>query len=427
MAHASARPATAVFRYAWLHRSGVFIAALSALALPISTAATSVGKVLLLVCAAIVLLARALPDSGERVRLDTVVVVLALIALLAASLGWTVADSTSALKDLVKYGKLLVIPALIVLLPTHRDARLAIGCYAVAQIFIVLSSLLLGFGFGLPWVRNEAGNPGTAVFTDYLTQSIMTATFAALCWVLRDAVPGRHGRAVAIAVALLALVDTLYFLPGRSGWVVAAALLTLIAWWQLPRRWRGAALLAPLVLAGLLLASDMGRERLAKVVSEADHYVEQGVENSSSGERLNFWHRSLQSFAAHPLTGSGVGSWQTRYHELEGGHPSENTRSTRNPHNEYLLLGVQAGVPGMLLFVALLVALCRDARRFEPPVARAIMLLALSLAVASLFNSALFDGTKGNFFVTLAGLLFACGTAGKTRIPRGPADCRRLQ
>lgn len=404
----------------WLHGTGVFIAAFTAFALPISTAATSIGNALVLIASLAILLARTQPDSGARLRLATTVFILALIGWVALSLLWTDAAQHDALKDLVKYGKLLVIPGMIVLLPRRRDALLALGCYAVAQAFVVLSSWLLYFGIDLPWVPNADRMTAAVVYTDYISQSIMTATFAALCWVLRDSAPGRFGPAVAVAIALAALLDTLFLLPGRSGWVVAAALATMIAWWQLPRRLKACAVLAPLLLAGLLLASDMGRERLGKVIDETDRYVEQGAEQTSSGERLNFWRRSLTSIGRHPLIGTGVGSWQLRYHELEGGEPPEGTRNTRNPHNEYLLLGVQTGLVGVLLFVALLAAVWRDGRRFDKATAHAVMLLTASLAVGSLFNSALFDGAKGRFFCIVAGLLFAWGLAARNAMHDGP-------
>ena len=393
---------------------GVFVASFTAFALPISTAATSVGRASMLVCGLALLLALPRDLLSRRLRLHSLAAALCLIALLVLSLAWTVADNASALNALAKYAKLLLIPAMIVLLPTRRDARLALGCFAVAQVFVIVCSIVLGFGIALPWATNSEPLASGAVFTDYITQSIMTVTFGALCWVLRDAFPGRHGRTVGIALAAVAFANTLYFLPGRTGWVIAAALLTLIVWWELPARLRVAALLMPVCLAGLLLlTSGMARDRIGKVVTETDSFVENGVETSSSGERLNFWRRSAQSIAEHPVLGTGVGSWQARYHQLEGGHPPANTRTIRNPHNEYLLIAVQAGVPGALLFVLFLLAMCRDASRFDRATAHSIVLITVSLAVASLFNSALFDGTKGSFFCILAGLLFAYGLGGR--------------
>ena len=405
---------------AWLRRAGVGIACFTAFATPISTAAASIGKVLMLMFALFFLLWPHDRRANRRVKLPSTLLLLALLAWFTISLSWTVVDLPRAIADIAKYGKLILIPTMMVLLGSRREALFALGCYATAQLFVLFSSVLLSSGLELPWVLNQHRLSVGSVFTDYITQSIMTATFAALCWVVRDSLPSARSwqRLILALLALLALFDTLYLMPGRTGWAVAAAMVALVAWWALPRRFRAAAVLAPVLIAGLLLAtSDTGRARLIGIVTETNRFALQGAENSSSGERLNFWRRSVESIQSAPWLGSGVGSWQTRYLELEHGKPPEFTRTTRNPHNEYLLVGVQLGVFGMLLFVAWIIATALDARRYDQPSARAITLMALSLAVAALFNSALFDSSKGSFYCIVGGLLFACGASGPRRRP----------
>ncbi len=402
----------------WLRKTGAGIACFTALATPISTAAASIGKVLMLIFALVFLLWPHDRHAYRRVELSSVALLLVLLGWFTISIGWTVADGPRAVADVAKYGKLILIPTMMLLLASRREALWALGCYAAAQVFVLLSSMLLSTGLDLPWVWNQHRLSTGSVFSDYITQSIMTATFAALCWVARDALAAerRGARLALLLLALLAVFDTLYLLPGRSGWAVAAALAALIAWWALPRRFRAAAVLAPVVVAGLLLVtSTTGRERLTDLVTETNRFVAQGAENSSSGERLNFWRRSVESIRTAPWIGTGVGSWQTRYLQLEEGKPPEFTRKTRNPHNEYLLIGVQLGVFGVLLFVGWIFATAWDARRYDRPSARAILVMMVSLAVASLFNSALFDSSKGSFYCIVGGVLFAYGASGPQR------------
>ncbi len=402
----------------WLRHTGVAIACFTALATPISTAAASIGKVLMLIFALFFLLWPHERAALRRVELPSVVLLLVLLFWFTISIGWTVADWPRAVADVAKYGKLILIPTLMVLLASRREALLALACYTCAQVLVLFSSMLLSTGLDLPWVLNQHRLSAGSVFSDYITQSIMTATFAALCWVARDAlaVERRGARWALLLLSVLAVFDTLYLLPGRSGWAVAAALAALVAWWELPRRFRAAAVLAPVLVAGLLLVtSTTGRERLTDIVTETNRFVAQGAENSSSGERLNFWRRSVESIRAAPWLGTGVGSWQTRYLQLEQGKPPEFTRKIRNPHNEYLLIGVQLGVVGVLLFVVWIATSAWDARRYDRPSARAILVMAVSLAVASLFNSALFDSSKGSFYCIVGGLLFAYGASGLPR------------
>jgi O-antigen ligase len=78
-----------------------------------------------------------------------------------------------------------------------------------------------------------------------------------------------------------------------------------------------------------------------------------------------------------------------------------------NPHNDYLLIGVQLGWVGIALFVAALGALYRLAGQL--PVERAWLARGTLVAYASgaLVNSFLWDAAEGTIFVLLIGTLFA--------------------
>jgi O-antigen ligase len=217
-----------------------------------------------------------------------------------------------------------------------------------------------------------------------------------------------------------ALVNVLVMLPGRSGHMAAIAVLSLALLWALPRRWMLAGLLAPVVLVGLAMAvSPQFNKRLSMAVAETSAYKTQNDATTSSGQRLNFWRRSLQAIAAEPLYGHGVGSWNREYRRLENDNPSPVTAQVRNPHQEYLLWGVQLGVGGVLVFLAFLLALLRDARAFSPALRRATGSAVAVLAVACLFNSSLFDALIGEFFCIVLGLLLAFG---RQERPAGPAS-----
>ncbi len=122
--------------------------------------------------------------------------------------------------------------------------------------------------------------------------------------------------------------------------------------------------------------------------------------------------------AQRPLAGAGVGSWSTEYDRLERevNPDHENINPGSNPHQEYLLWGVQLGVPGLLLIAAFMLSVLRDTLKMETPYARAAQSALLALAVACLFNSTLYDGLIGDFFCVLIGLLLALGLSK----PAGP-------
>ncbi|MCZ8256395.1 MAG: O-antigen ligase family protein, partial [Polaromonas sp.] len=155
----------------------------------------------------------------------------------------------------------------------------------------------------------------------------------------------------------------------------------------------------------MFFSSPTVRERLTLLKAEVQAYSQKQDSSTSSGVRLAFWRNAAQIIAQRPLAGAGVGSWSTEYDRLERDkNPShENINPGSNPHQEYLLWGVQLGIPGMLLFAAFMLSVLRDSLKMEAPYARATQSALLALAVACLFNSTLYDGLIGDFFCVLIG------------------------
>ena len=382
--------------------------------LPFSLAATNLFK-LLMVLFALVALGIAfskrepLPQfSGLR----TPLMVAAMLAAVALTLLYTSAPIGDALHDLNKYSKLLLIPLVLVLLRSRREALLALGCYVGAETFVVVTSYLLSMGWEVPWVFKPLGvrqSVGT-VYSSYLDQSMMTAGLATLAWHLRRDFPGRYGTRIAIGVVVLAVVNVLLLLPGRSAQVAFLVVLALTLFWETPARGRLAALLIPLLLVAAVMAmSPHFRGRVTMVAGESIAYLNGDRAPTSSGTRLDLWQRSLEAIEEKPLLGHGVGSWSGVYGRLERSEANPMFSNARNPHQEYLLWGVQLGLGGIALLLAFELMLLRDAAPFRADVRHATWSLVAIFAVVCLFNSALFDALIGDYFCFLFGVLLVLG------------------
>lgn len=339
--------------------------------------------------------------------------ILLIVLAFACSLLWTEVDQAFALHAFVKHAKLLEILLVILLLQTEREARLAVTVYAAGQIFVILCSWLLALDLALPWVINSQTFYATkyVVFAEsYLDQSIMLACTAAVLWHLRaQFLPWWLASFIAVA----ALLDIFLLLQGRTGYVIALAMVTLAAIWSIRPRWRMPALIAiPIVLVvGLYFSPGKLHERVFQVVNETQAYSQQAETNSSSGWRLNAWHRSVQAIQARPWNGFGVGSWAPVVKRLEGntGDAVFGTSNSSNPHQEYLLWGVEIGIGGILLALALFASVVWDVRKFETGIRRATLSVLAAIAIACLFNSAIFDDLMGDFLCVSLGLLMALG------------------
>ena len=343
----------------------------------------------------------------------TPAVVLTAVFAFSISLLWTLAPDADALGSVAKYGKLITIVLMLGLIQNQREAQIALSAFILAQAFLLASSWMLYFNMPVPWATSNMAGLQFAVFSTYLDQGIMGAVLAALCWHLRSLAPGRFGPHVAVTVAAVAMGNVLFVLSGRSGHVVAIALLSLAIMWKLPRRLRLVAIAIPFVLVFVLfLSSTKFRERLVMVKTEVASYSIEVEPTTSSGIRLGLWRRAVQIIAENPVGGAGVGAWSTEYNRLQKNQKPAHVdiAGNGNPHQEYLLWGVQLGIPGVALFCGLLLAGWRDSIRMKQVHAHALQSTVVALAIACAFNSSIYDALIGDFFCVLLGLLLALGS-----------------
>ena len=339
--------------------------------------------------------------------------------MMATSTLWSTGSSDEAAVALAKHGRLIIIPALLYLSRSRREALIAVACFVAGQIFLLGSSWLLFLGLDLPWVTsNEAGVCelcSFAVHSSYLDQSIMSAVLAAVVWHLRIHLAPPYRRWLAPTVAVLALTCVFFVFQGRTGHLVALALISLALLSELPRRFRLAGQLIPLLLLLGLAASS---SKVGYGLNEIGHGLQSSPTSGDapirSGVRLDLWYRSLHALAQSPWLGTGVGSWNRESKRQEALHPSDTTVNRasgqqQNPHQEFLLWGVELGLVGIALLCALLLALYRDSLRLATPERRAMQSVLLALGLASLFNCALYDAMIGDFFCITLGLLAALG------------------
>ena len=132
---------------------------------------------------------------------------------------------------------------------------------------------------------------------------------------------------------------------------------------------------------------------------------ESGVnQDTSVGHRLGYYGTTLEIVREHPLTGVGAGGFAQAYADKVRGTPA---RTTVNPHNDYLLIAAQAGLPALGLLLALSVLLWRDAARMGSTFERDAMRgLVLTVAIGGLFNSLLMDHVEGLLFAWTLGVLY---------------------
>lgn len=325
-----------------------------------------------------------------------------------------------AIDVLGKYVDLAFVPLFMLLLSGGTARRWAQHAFLAAMGL----TLFLSYGVGLKilpaqhWMNISAGINNPVIFHSHITQNNMMAFAAFIALLkLREATSALP-RAAWGLFAGLALVNVLFMVQGRTGYLILLALLCWFTWATLARylQRRGKAwgwqqlgimlLVFFAVVLAVFYSSPRLHDRVSLVANEFQAWQpNQGDPGSSAGTRLSFYYNAIQIVADHPLSGVGTGGFEAAF---TGQIKGTNIATTPNPHNEYLLVAAQTGVVGLALLLYLFYTLWRNAPLLDTAFAQdAGRGLVLAYLVNCTFNSALHDHADGLFFAFMAAALFA--------------------
>lgn len=382
----------------------------------LGTAISAIGRLTLYACALILLVMGLV--RGQRTRkLRTggfTACILLAIAYLALSVLWTSVELPGAVQSWARQARILTIPLMYFLIHDRDEGKAILRVFVLAQIFVVLSAWLLVLGVQVPWATARGATTTYAVFGSYLEQSISQAILVGVLWFTRTWIFGKRGQPVAIAVAAITLLLTVGFLKGRSGHAALIGIVTLIVVNELPRKFKWAAIFAPLLVLTLTVAISANfRERLQLVSTEVSSYSQNPVAGSetSSGLRLKFWTASLRAFAQKPVFGYGVGSWKIAFSEMEHLGKPEAALTDVDPHQMFLLWAVEGGLTGLVIHCTMLALLVLYSRKLQEQDARNLQTVIFGLVISGMFNSMLIGIGMGDYFCILIGILVAMKSA----------------
>ena len=383
--------------------------------LPWSTTATSILIVLWLVA-----LVPTLDWPALRRELWTPAGGLPVLLWLLGVLGmlWADAPWRERLGGLDSFHRLLAIPLLLAQFRRSGNGRWVVtGFLASCTALLVVSYVHVVWRTWHPGAYAQILIPGIPV-KDYILQSgefqicVFGLAYAAVeAWRTRR--PGLALGLAALACAFLA--NIIYIATGRTIVAVMPVLLALFGFRQFG--WRG---VVGVVIAGCLLAaaawasSPYLRARVLGVRQEIQLYQAENAE-TSSGERLELWKKSLGFIAAAPVFGHGTGSIEQQFRAVVGASGPAAIISN-NPHQQTLTVAIQLGLVGVAVMFAMWaahVALFRGGGL----VAWAGLIVVVQNVVSCLFNSHLFDFTQGWIYVFGVGALGGAALSMRLRDP----------
>lgn len=252
----------------------------------------------------------------------------------------------SDLSEMWGWRKVLLLPLGAALFMGEEVAkrRLAIGFVVVSVVFALWSNI--NFLIGL--------NP--VVAKNYAVQG-MFFTAAVLpciqCFLSSNSLKVRT--ILFFAIGLLT-IPVFFYTSGRSGclaWIIgvtAAVFLARIQWTSMK--------LVPGVFAigvgiSLLLLSDNATQSISSGIDEMKNSSVQ-IEQTRMGDRVIMWEKTLQMAPKYVFLGAGLAGFSRAFDDNWKLNDGIEWRGLSDPHNQYLKIMIELGLPGLVVFLLFL-------------------------------------------------------------------------
>ncbi len=366
--------------------------------MPISTAATNVFMGLTLIAWFL--------SGGYRVRWEALRgnsfawATAGLFLLICIGSLWSTGSREDILYQLHKNAKLLFMLPAITLLQEEKWRERGLIAFGTAML-LTLALSLLSIVWPLPFGRGIGAGPTGShnVFRDYIAQNLMMSFFALVLVAKSRFDNKRSNRWVYGVLALLSVIDILFFVQGRTGYVSLA--FNAIVFVVLSNGWRERIITAAMVGVIALLAVNYSTNFKARVDLAVQEYQAQDEKKLTSvGQRVEFAKKGWQLMAERPLFGFGTGSYKKEFCRVA---ETKEWCDAGNfhPHNQFLSFGVQLGALGLVAYLTFLFVCVKQALTL-PPVQKIMGAgLVATLIADSLFHAPLFLISEAAFFILL--------------------------
>jgi O-antigen ligase len=231
----------------------------------------------------------------------------------------------------------------------ERSTRLIVGAL-IAGCALIVIAILTGFGpeVSLDARENRINVAGTYDVNDLALLFVVTLPFA--FFMLKESTKfQRLWLLAAIALMIVGIIKS-----GSRGGFVGLLIISVLLLIRSSKQARKYALIA--ILGGAILfvaaAPTAYWARINTIFSlENDYNMHQQT------GRMKVWENGLKMVAAHPLMGVGIGGFNIAHADFSG------TNINISPHNSFLQIAAELGLPGFLLFMAIIFTSIFAARR----------------------------------------------------------------
>lgn len=333
---------------------------------------------------------------------------LALLLLIFVGAIYSSADLDDIKFQLGKYAKLLIIFLAISLLKEKKWRVIGVNAFAVSMLITLLLSVGSIF-LSIPFVKGGDGNH--FVFKDHIAQNLMMSFFVLFMLMKSRYEPRRFMRSVYFCTAIIAAVNILFFVQGRTGHISLILIILIFIIFAIPMRnwliWIAGSILC---ISSVFYFSDNFSNRFQLAVAEYKN--QDSNELTSVGQRVEFLKKSVVLIKERPLFGWGTGAYGKEFCRVAIS-PEWCQAGKAHPHNQFLSFGVQLGFFGIFCYLFFIGAAAKVAKKLDS--SERVLLIGLlgTLVVDSFFHAPLFLVAEAQFFILMLGLFSAGNVSDK--------------
>jgi len=289
------------------------------------------------------------------------------------------------------------------LMLTSLEARAALAGFLVSAVFAAF----------IVTVHHVFGMPDWAIWNGLLSSRnnfssgnmITLATASCIYFYLgirKSALRGDKWLFLAAALALGATV-ALHAVSRNSQLLLVVLVLAAVIYRFRSLRATLGGLAAVLVLATAMWQfSPTTQNRFVDMASNLEAAELESNYATSVGVRWRMYQEAVQGMADHPLFGTGLGSWLPHWRSVwlaleEHLPPVARHRFSEinNPHNDFLLTGMETGVIGLIILVWLLASFIRTGWRQRSAAGGITVVMGVSIFTTALVNAPFRDAALG--------------------------------
>lgn len=374
--------------------AGHYFAALTCFFIPLSTSLLGVFSGLTVLCW--ILSGNFLQTISLTARRPFAFIAALLFLFFIIGLFYSPVPMEDSLDILKKYRELAFIPILISLFYNQaKAASFAVNCFVAGCVCLLISSYVIHFDL-IPFDRYGDSH------IHHITHSFFMAILA--FWSMHKFCVSWQYKYYWLLMFFAATFNLVFISTGRTGMFTYVILTTLFLLQKVSiKKFFLGIVLIGAIFSGIYSTSDNISYQIQRVFNEIEQY-EEGESTSSIGMRFDWFHNSVTLIKQQPIFGHGTGSFEYVQGKLIEG---KKTTPTDNPHNEYLFIGVQLGLVGMITFVLLFILQFITSLNLNEYNRNLLQGVVISMMAGCVMNSFLFDSMQGHYYAFLVSLLYS--------------------